>query len=448
MRMETGIFDYRRIRHSCVLAAVLSLLLIFASCSGQKEEASPEPTENSGVTLQVSTMYAGNDSNTRNFHEAVAEWENMTGNHVDDISTTADEAYKSKVLLDFQTGAEPDILFYFNGVDSEALVAHNRVVSVDEIRELYPEYAQNMKPSMMKASDYDGKIYCIPVNGYWEALFVNTAICEKAGVEVPDKDTSWSEFMETCSLIRESGFTPIAASLAEVPHYWFEYCIYNHQTPETHANVPRQPSCEEAASWRDGLEDLKTMYEQGFFPTNTLSCSDEAAKKMFFEGRAAFMLEGSWCVSQIEQSAGVLEDYAVTFVPGTGTRLSTDIISGLSTGYYITRKAFDDPEKREAAVSFVQYMTSDEMVSKFAEISATALVNGVNVDPSTVSPFINSALDMADMATGTSEAVQDFVPTECRAPIFENMKSLMTGKTGISDAVAEVIRRVNAKKLN
>lgn len=56
------------------------------------------------------------------------------------------------------------------------------------------------------------------------------------------------------------------------------------------------------------------------------------------------------------------------------TGLATDIIGGMSMGYYISRKAYENP-KRYKAVSFVEYMTSDEVVNKFATHSTTALKN-------------------------------------------------------------------------
>ena len=63
------------------------------------------------------------------------------------------------------------------------------------------------------------------------------------------------------------------------------------------------------------------------------------------------------------------------YVPGNGDRKATDLVGGLSSGYYITRKAWDDPEKRDAAISFIEYMTSDSVVAVFAQHAASALNN-------------------------------------------------------------------------
>lgn len=428
-----------------LMALMLISSLMLSACGGEISISSTTEPANTGVVLEVSTMYAGNDSNSKNFHEAVAAWEKETGYMISDTSSTADEAYKSRVIMEFQAGAESDVLFYFSGVDANTLVANKRVMSMDTIREEFPEYALNMKESMMMASPYDGKIYCIPVNGYWEALFVNKDVCKKVGVKIPDETTDWKEFLEICEGIKKAGYTPIAASLSEVPHYWFEYCIYNHQNPDNHATVPGYKGDTYSDAWIEGLNDIKDMYDAGYFPANTLSASDAEAKKLFTEGNAAFLLEGSWNVSWLEEEATHPEDYMVTFVPGCGERKATDIISGLSTGYYITKKAWDDPKKRAAAVSFVEYMTSDTCVSKFAEISATALVNGVSIDKGSVSDLVASALDMAEGATATSEAVQDYVPANCRTPIFENMPALMKGDKAISEAVYEVVDLINSK---
>ena len=426
---------------SGIIAFVILLCICLSSCSGGGDDPASAVSART-VTITVNTMYAG-DEYADIFYDAVGKWESMTGYKVKTVSNTSDEAYKKRILMEFQTGAEPDVLFYFNGVDSNSLVANKRVIPLDTIRSVYPDYASNMKESMMKASNYDGKIYAVPVNGYWEALFVNVKALHELGLEMPGTDTDWDSFMRLCGQIKAKGKIPIAASLSEIPHYWFEYCIYNHQTPDNHALVPEFVVDNTAQAWIAGLGDIKYMYEQGYFPENTLYMSDEISKSLFLAGDAIFLLEGSWYASTINERSDS-DNFAVTYVPGTATRKTTDIIGGLSTGYFITKKAWEDEEKREAAVSFVEYMTDDERISKFAAISATALKNGVEYT-GTPSSFYESALGMSEGATGCSEAVQDQLPAYCRAPVFENMQGLMQGTSDITEAVREVIRRKKQK---
>ena len=152
--------------------------------SGDSSEAAESGAEESApVTLNVTTTFAGEDTNAQNYQDAIAAWQDETGNKINDASGSSSETFKARVISDFEMGSEPDVLFYFNGVDSNPFVEAEKVVSIDEIRQTYPDYATNMKDGMMGASPVDGKNYSVPVNGYWEGLFVNKAVCEAAGVE-------------------------------------------------------------------------------------------------------------------------------------------------------------------------------------------------------------------------------------------------------------------------
>ena len=397
------------------------------------------PVMAEGVSLNVTTTYAGEDSNAQNYKDSVAAWEAETGNTVEDSSATSDEAFKSRIIMDFEAGSEPDVLFFFNGVDSNQFVEQGKVVSVDEIREAYPDFAGNMKDEMLGASPVDGVNYSVPVNGYWEGMFVNKQVLEEAGVEVPTAETTWDEFLAACETIKEAGFTPIAASLQEIPHYWFEYAIYNFQSPETHNTVPESVDDEYGQAWVNGLNDIKALYEAGYFPENTLTATDAETFQLFTGDKAAFLIDGSWKIGGIAEAVDDIENFTVVNVPGKGDRRTTDEIGGLSMGYYITRKAWEDEEKRDAAVSFVSFMTSDEVVSKFAGVSATALKEGASPDTSEFNALQIDAIDYTASFTGISPAVQDNLSAAAREPIFADMASIVNGDVDAADAVAAVL---------
>ena len=275
-----------------------------SSSSGESAEAESEPA-GSPVTLNVTTTYAGEDTNAGNYQDAIAAWQEETGNKINDASASSAETFKARVISDFEMGSEPDVLFYFNGVDSNPFVEAGKVVSIEEIREVYPDYASNMKDGMMGASPADGKNYSVPVNGYWEGLFVNKAVCEAADVDIPTADTTWDEFMEICQKVKDAGYTPIAASFAEIPHYWFEFCIYNYLTPATHNVLPGSVDDDHGKAWVNGISDMKVLYENGFLPENTLSATDGETFQLFIDGKAAFLIDGSGDANAYYQELGL-----------------------------------------------------------------------------------------------------------------------------------------------
>ena len=410
-------------------------------------EPAPEPT--GPVELVVTTTFAGEDTNAQNYKDAVAAWEAETGNTIVDTSATADETFKTRVITDFETGSEPDVLFFFNGADSNSFIEADKVVPIDEIRAAYPEYATNMNDDLITDSLVDGKKYAVPVNGYWEAMFFNAEILEEAGVSKPDGNYTMDQFKEDCEKIKAAGYTPIAAALGNIPHYWWEFAIFNNQSPATHLEIPENVDDANGQAWVAGMNDIKELYELGYFPDNTLSATDDETFAMFTEGKAAFLIDGSWKVGGIVSAcqsdpedpstldADKLAKFDVTYVPGKGDRKASDLVGGISSGYFITRKAWEDPEKQAAAVNFVEYMTSDSVVPAFAQHAASALKNAPEVDESQFNALQVKAMEMMSGVTSLTGAVQDLFMGDCRVSTFDGMPEIVTGRVPAEEAVAE-----------
>ena len=389
------------------------------------------------VTINVVTSYGGDDGNRKNFEAAVKAYEEATGNKVNDGSATSNEDWKAKVLTDFETGSEPDVLFYFTNADAEPFVSAGKVVSIEEIRKEYPEYAANMKDSMMAVAA-DGKQYSVPSSGYWENMFVNKKVLEDCGVAIPGPDYTWDQFLADCETIKANGFTPIACSLFEVPHYWFEFMVMNNGTVANHLTVPASVDDEAGQKWVKGLNDIKDLYERGFFPANTLTASDAETVELFNAGDAAFLIDGSWKVGYFTQNAADINDFAIAYVPGKGDRKASEAIGGISMGYFITTKAWNDPAKREAAVKFVECLTSDEILSTFVTTEVTALKNGAK--PAGLNPLQQSAADTNGNVSAIAGAVQDLLTAEARGSLFANVQNIVTGKITAEDALAEALK--------
>lgn len=386
------------------------------------------------VEITVVTSYGGDDGNRKNYEDAFKAYEQETGNIVKDASGTSNEEWKARIMADFETGSEPDVLFYFNGIDANKIVEGNKVVSIDEIRSVYPDYASNMKDDLISASPADGKKYAVPVNGYWEGLFVNKKVLADCGVEVPGADYTWDQFLADCETIKNKGYTPIACSLQEVPHYWFEFTVFNHTDVATHLQIPGASTDETGKAWAAGLNDIKTMYQKGYFPTNTITAGDAETFQMMADNKAAFAIDGSWKIGWFQEHAADINDFTVTYVPGKNNRKATDIIGGLSMGYYITRKAWDNPEKQKACVDFVTAMTKDDVVSAFGATAVTALKNGTT-PPADADALVTAALAMTKGATGVVGATQDGLNQTARTALFADIKNIVTEKTTAENAI-------------
>ncbi len=266
---------------------------------------------------------------------------------------------------------------------------------------------------------------------------------------MPDGSYTMDQFKADCEKIKAAGYAPIAAALGNIPHYWWEFAIFNNQSPATHLEIPASVDDANGKAWTAGMNDIKELYELGYFPDNTLSATDDETFAMFTEGKAAFLIDGSWkvggivgaCQSDPEDASTLdeakLDQFDVTYVPGKGDRKATDLVGGISMGYYITKKAWDDPAKRAAAVSFVEYMTSDSVIPAFCEHAASALKNAPEVDESKFNSLQIKSMSMMAGTTSLTGAVQDLFQGDCRVSTFDGMPEIVTGKVSAEDAVAE-----------
>lgn len=192
------------------LVAILlasAMVLSAAACGGKDDGGKKEDK----VSLSVTTTFAGEDGNSQNYKDGVKSFEEETGIKVNDASQTSDEAFKARIEADFQSGSEPDVLFYFTGADANSFIEEGKVVSLEEIRKEYPEYASNMDDSKLVPSLVDNKLYTVSTNGYWEAMYVNKKVLGDCGVEVPGADYTWDQFMADCKTIKDKGYAPVAA---------------------------------------------------------------------------------------------------------------------------------------------------------------------------------------------------------------------------------------------
>ena len=209
--------------------------------------------------------------------------------------------------------------------------------------------------------------------------------------------------------------------------------VMNNGTVENHLDLPESSEDEVGAKWAAGLNDIKALYEAGYFPENTLTASDAETVELFNSGEAAFLIDGSWKVGYFTENAADLDDFAIAYVPGKGERSATEAIGGISMGYFITTKAWDDPEKREAAVEFVSQLTSDEVLSTFVTTEVTALVNGAS--PAGLNSLQQSAADTNANITAIAGAVQDTLTAEARGDLFANIQNVVTGKMTAEEAI-------------
>ncbi|MDD3335242.1 MAG: extracellular solute-binding protein [Eubacteriales bacterium] len=301
-----------------------------------------------GVVLKTVSIFAGNDAAADTYAGLLKGWEEATGNTLNDYSAASDEAWKLSVLKDFAAGNEADVLFFFaQTADSQAIL--KKVVPIAEINAAYPELQLTEDKSI---AETDGKVYAIPVRPYWEGLFCNTDLFESYGLELP---TTWEQFKTAVEVFRQHDVVPIAVSLSDVPHYMAEFCISVASTAQEQEARPTQTVPE---GWIAGMKLLRELYEMNAFSADVNATTSSAANQLFIDKKAAMQVDGSWFANSLP--ALNMETTAVLPFPSMLQSEKPAYLFGVSMGFYLSRSAWDDPTRRDAAVDLLRYLTTGD----------------------------------------------------------------------------------------
>lgn len=318
---------------------LLVILLTCLLCAGACAE---------GVTLRTVSCFAGEDAAAVAYAGLLNAYEEQTGNRVQDDSATSDESWKARVLSDFAAGNEPDVLFFFAcSADSAPIL--RKMVPIAEINAAYPGLELTESDILREA---DGEIYAIPARPYYEGLFVNTDLFEQLSLPLPE---TWDQLEDAVAAFDAAGIVPIAASLSDIPHYLAECAVLACATPGEYAARPAGMDGV-PQSWLDGMALIRRLYALGAFPKDALHTSEAVTSALFREKKAAMQFDGSWFANTIHESA--MDTTMVLPVP----RLADGgaVIGGVSMGFYLTRRAWEDPARRDAAVGLLAFLTSKE----------------------------------------------------------------------------------------
>lgn len=427
-----------------MLAVVVASTMIAAVIVGCENSTKEEVIDESGkdkVILNTVSMFGGTDPNAKVYQEINQEIMNDNPNiTIEDNSQASDEEWKAKVATDFASGNEPDVIQFFTDATANSIIATDKLMTLEDIQKEYPDYAKEILDAALAAvTNTDGVKRAVPTTGYWEGLFCNKDLFEQYNVEIP---TDWNSLVKAIEIFKENGIIPIACSLNNVPHYWVEFLMLYSAGEDLYTSVPEKAPEE----WIKGLEVFKTLRDMGAFPEDTDTVDDAYVGQLFNDKKAAMQLDGNWRIGGITDQ----ENVVVVQFPGVENQKATDgaIVGGISSGFYISKKAWEDPAKRDAAVKFVEAHTSKDGVTKYWVAGGAVGQAAVAVEPvNDMTALSVSALEYSTSAKSISSPTDSRIDPEAYKYIIANIVKISTGSANAEDVLNEALK-LNFERTN
>lgn len=280
--------------------------------------------------------------------------------------------YRDKVAASVPAGVGPDVITLYYGwlppwIDSGYLIP----LPEDEFP---PEMIETEFSPLVQAGKFEGKYWAIPTAVRTLALFWNKDLFTAAGLDPEKPPTTQDEFVnhaQKCTKLDAAGNYEVmgyAVEMSGQAHHWYREILTRQfgQSPQSEDQRKILWNASEGGyqAW-EWLLKFETEYKTG---TNDLF---DGATQAFLQGKECLHIDGSFRLGTIAKNAPDL-NFGVAPMPVGPTGEKATFGSFWTHG--LTQKAAADPQRMEAAIKFLKFITTDEAmklwVNKVGELPA------------------------------------------------------------------------------
>lgn len=259
-------------------------------------------------------------------------------------------------VLQTALGADngPDIFYYDTGPGYAGVLAKAGLLL--PLDEAYKEkgWSDRIFGWTKDRVTFDGKTYGIGNELEFIGVYYNKKIFEELGVTEPK---TYEEFLQICGKAKGAGYTPIA--FADGPkwpaYHQFSIMANNIAGKEKLNNVLFGDSSWDDPDFTKAIQTFFVdMNKAGYFLKDTTAISYEDGNAVFYSGKAAMDITGTWLLSEMSNNATDFEVGFFFFPSIEGKPVLPP--GGMGSGYFVNAKTKYPAE----AVAFLDFMFSEE----------------------------------------------------------------------------------------
>lgn len=326
--------------------------------NGEKKNVSEKEEEPEEVVLTFLTSQTWVNRDCTVDSDLNEKFEKETGIRID-MQVIPDDQYMDVLKVRMSTGETPDIFMIQSGEGAKRFLPEKYFadLSQEEWVSRYIDYAK-------EGTSIDGKTIGLMrwnLDG-WGMLY-NKKMYEKYQLDIPHTK---EEFFEVCRVLKENGIVPIYECGKETWHWAVWFSQYGAYVANKHADLyeklnENEMKFADVPEFETYLNELKEVYDQGFFGENCLANSwDSSYENLENKLCANFLGYQSYPQELKERHKGrILEEWEMYPIPLAGNN-----ISARSTGG-IMAIAYKDSKNLEEVKQFFDFLAREDNLKEF-----------------------------------------------------------------------------------
>lgn len=365
----------RRTRYA-LLFICIAMLNFTASCTYSKDAGDSELTQThiqeKKIKLRFISSWGGVDSKADTLRQILDEFgEDYTEAEVINESMFGED-FLPKIKTDFASGNEQDVFGLWPGSDIRSLVKAGKVADITDLLESEREWKGSFEESNWSYTTYEGRTYGVPLEIIYEGFFVNKDLFEKYGVKLPE---TYDELKAAVAEFKVHDIIPIAYNTLAEGTYLYQNIIAMLGGKEAVENPYSRGTIN--SCYIEAVDYVKELYQLGAFPKDAFTMTSRDRNNLFKNKKAAMITQGSWFVGDLKDMQSSVDIIPFPRLEKNGAGRDV-LIYGLGNGtFYMSRKAWEDPAKKELSIKLLKKLTSQE--SALAFVNQCGMISNVKL---------------------------------------------------------------------
>ena len=435
-----------------VLSAIVAIVVV--GC-GQKEQGqqTTAPAATSGEKVVNLWSIWNAEPRKSALADIVAEYnKNHPGVKVV-VTTQEPDAYKTAIRVRLGSADPPDIFFAWGGEWMHNFVRAGAVYDLSKyMDDGGGEWRKRINALALKRFTFDNKVWGVPYFVQCTFFLYNKDIFGKLGIAVPK---TWPELIAAIDKINAAGkgaYVPIA--LGNVLHWPAQTMtsamfqrVMGEQVVEADYDV-MGPGQYGEPGWTQGIGMLQELLKHKAFNAAPNAVTQEAARAMFYSGKAAMFYTGTWAFARLVEGGEAPKSFWTqwdffNFPAVPGGKGDQTALTGSPDGYVIGART----KNLDEAVDFLKYLTSVPVAQEFVKrCQELVQVNGAVTKDTAKWPLTKYA-DMVEKAKEVDPWTDTLIERSVVDEMTNGLQAILDGQAKPSEVIeAMKTRQAEARK--
>jgi len=315
------------------------------------------------TVLEFPTFWVGEDSKAEMVEQLVNEFnEEHTGETQVEIQPMPDtDGYRSTINTRISAGDPPDVfVFQPDPTTFEFYEAEEVLMDFSDVFE--DRWADRFQQSAVEQMTIDGETKSIPYEVGVTPIWYNERLFDEAGVDsFPE---TFEEARDAFEALKDSGITPTSqmtgGANAWTSMLWYSHIVGSIGGPQAWDEPLDHPQYEQAAAI------LQELYSNENTTSDAVGGDADVSGGHYLAERTAIYINGPWYIGRVQEDAPeVYENTRIAPAPAVeGGEHGHQVAFAQSN---LAAAHTDDPERREAVIEFMDWMTMPENVARITD---------------------------------------------------------------------------------